>query len=160
MPNLNFEQVEASLKAARRKSKRRFFIFITAILAIWGATYLYTKGEFYFFTKKIAIRDTIVIDQTAAMNARDQIIADQSKLIILLQDSLQKTAALIPRTAVRSDPAKRNEVLLLSEQIRVRELERKRRDSILISRRQEYLKQYPLELEQSTIKNVQVDPKR
>ncbi len=81
MSNLNLEQVEAQLKASRKRSKRRFLIFITLILAIWGGTYLYTKGEFTFFTKKIAVRDTIVVDQTAAINTRDQIIAEQAKLI-------------------------------------------------------------------------------
>lgn len=158
MSNLNLEQVEASLKAAKRRSQRRFLIFIVLILAIWGGTYLYTKGEFTFFTKKIAVRDTIVVDQTEAIYARDQIIEDQATLITLLEDSIVKVSSKIVRPTAK--PVRNYEAERLAEQIRLREIERKKRDSILLSRREQYIKQYPLELDQNTLKNIQIDPKR
>lgn len=159
MSNLNLEQVEASLKAAKRRSQRRFLVFIALILAIWGGTYLYTKGEFTFFTKKIAVlRDTIVVEQTAAIDARDQIIADQASLITLLEDSIVKVSARIIRPTAR--PVRNYEAERLAEQIRLREVERKRRDSILLSRKEQFNNQYLPEIEQNTLKNIQVDPKR
>ena len=158
MPNLNLEQVEAQLKASRKRSKRRFLIFITLILAIWGATYFYTKGELTFFTKKIAVRDTIVVDQTAAINTRDQIIAEQAKLITLLEDSIVKVSSKIARPT--ATPVKNYEAERLAAQIRLREIERRKRDSILLSRREQYSKQYPLEIDQNVLKNIQADPKK
>ena len=158
MSKLNLEQVEASLKAAKRRSQRRFLIFIALILVIWGGTYLYTKGEFTFFTKKIAVlRDTIVVEQTAAIDARDQIIADQAKLITLLEDSLVNVFSKIGRPKTVKT-VKNIEAQRLAEQIRLREIERKRRDSILLSRRDEYQKQYPLDIEQHSLKNIQNSP--
>jgi hypothetical protein len=159
MPNLNFEQVEASLKAAKRRSRRRLFLFIGLILLLWGSTYLYTKGEFHFFTKKIAVTDTIVIDQSAAITARDQIINDQSRLIGFLQDSLERTIALLPRyTTARPATVKNDSVARLLAQIRLREIERRRRDSILLSRKQR-LYEYNNEIQQAPPKNLQVSPK-
>jgi len=156
MPNLNFEQVEASLKAARRRSQRRFFIFIALILGIWGATYVYTKGEFYFFTKKITDIDTIVVVQTAAIGKLDSIIDAQDKLIVLLQDSLHTVR---PRPTARpvetKDPAIR-----LAEQYQLRERERKRRDSILLRKKLEIYKDLPpLDYEQRSLNNIQASPK-
>lgn len=139
MPNIDLEQVEASLKAAKRKSQRRGLLFILAIVLVWGATYWYTKGEFRFFSKKIEVVDTLVIVQTAELDSLRQINRGKDTLISLLGDSLQKlNAALTKYTGKQTAAQVDNRASRLLAELRRQELERKRREQILLDRQREY----------------------
>lgn len=84
-----YSELEAQLRKAHRRSWLRFFIFLGFVLALWIATYVVTKGQFTFFTKKIAVIDTLVINQDSALAARDSIIRDQARLIkLILKDTI------------------------------------------------------------------------
>src|SRR5437667_10839542 len=100
MPDLNYEQLEQSLRRAHRRSLGRFLIFLGFVLVLWIATYIVTKGQFSFFTKKIAVTDTLVIDQSEALRSKDSTIDDQQKLIAVLKDSLHKFLPKTPAPAV------------------------------------------------------------
>ena len=139
MPNIDLEQVEASLKASKRRAKRRFFLFLAAVVVIWGATYFYTKGEFTIFTKKIKVVDTLVVVQTAELDSLQLLNRGKDTLISILTDSVHKLNTKLERYTGKPTVAQvDSRASRLLTELRLREEERKRREKILLEKQKEY----------------------
>ena len=144
MSELNYEQLEQSLRRAHKRSLGRFLIFLGFVLVLWIATYVVTKGQFSFFTKKIAVTDTLVIDQSSALKSKDSTIDDQQKLIVVLKDSLQRITRKISAPQIPATTPKRiDETIILQNQIANRRREQRMRDSLLEIKLRYYNKEYP-----------------
>lgn len=139
IPDQKYADVEAELRKAHRRSWLRFFLFLGFVLVLWISTYVITKGQFSIFTRKIAVVDTLVINQDSAIAARDSVIADQRRLINVLQKSINHTDKNIPppeaspATVLRADT-----IRILNQRILHRNIELRVRDSITNIKKQEY----------------------
>jgi ABC-type anion transport system duplicated permease subunit len=153
MANINYDEIERTLAKARKRSWLRFLLFLGFILALWIATYVITKGQFTLFTKKIAVTDTLVIDQSAALAGRDSTITDLKKLAKVLKDSLSKMAAYVPEPVRRKWEERpvdeqNDQVNKLQMQILKRDSSQVRRDNIIRIRREQA---YPNAMQQMVI---------
>ncbi|MDP4218847.1 MAG: hypothetical protein Q8916_05525 [Bacteroidota bacterium] len=150
VPDQKYEEIIASLKRSHRRSWLRFFIFLGFVLVLWISTYVITKGQFSIFSRKIAVVDTLVINQDSAMAARDSIIADQRRLINVLQKSQAHPDNGVPPVAAGPSAALRSDTIrMLNQRILHRNLELKVRDSVTNVKRKEY---YPLNAVQQMAK--------
>jgi len=150
MEDQKYAVLEAQLSRAHRKSWLRFFIFLAFVLALWITTYVVTQGKFSIFTKKIAVIDTLVINQDSALASRDSIIADQARLIKLLQSNINSTAGT-PETGKPPRPdisVKPKTIEILNRRIWINDSLKRIRDIELKNKRNEY------EVQQNSI-NIQ-----
>lgn len=141
MAEPNIQHIEESLKNANKRSWMRFYIFLGLILVLWVTTYIITKGEFNFITKKVNVIDTLVIDQSALIKSKDSTINDLVGLNKILQERVSKDSAkLASLGAVRPapNPTQAADVVRIKEKLRLRELEQRRQDSLIKLRKQQY----------------------
>jgi len=147
MAEPNVQHIEESLRKANKRSWMRFYIFLGFILALWATTYIVTKGEFNFITKKINVIDTLVIDQSALIKSKDSTIDDLTGLNKMLLERVSKDSAkLASLGAVRPtpSPAQVEDVARIKEKLRLRKLEQIRQDSLIKLRKEQYQISIPL----------------
>jgi hypothetical protein len=141
MAEPNIQHIEDSLRKANKRSWMRFYIFLALILVLWVSTYIITKGEFNFITKKVNVIDTLVIDQSALIKSKDSTINDLVGLNKILQERVSKDSAkLASMGAVRPtpNPTQVADVVRIKEKLRLRELEQRRQDSLIKLRKEQY----------------------
>lgn len=156
MAEPNIQLIEESLRKANKRSWMRFYIFLAFILALWVTTYIVTKGEFNFITKKVNVIDTLVIDQSALIKSKDSTINDLVGLTKILQERVSKDSAkLAAMGAARPspNPTQVADVVRIKEKLRLRELEQRRQDSLIRLRKEQYQINVPLG---NNIKNIDV----
>ncbi|MEP7235226.1 MAG: hypothetical protein ABI778_08020 [Ignavibacteriota bacterium] len=152
MPEINYDQLEESLRRAHKKSLGRFIMFLAFVLILWIGTYFATKGQFSFFTKKIAVTDTLVVDQSAALQSKDSTIAQLLFLDSVLTDSIRRISAKISRPLIAPPPDKTvDQTSILQKQIANRRVEQRKRDSLLEIKIDMYNRDYPNQLNQMAI---------
>lgn len=147
MAEPNVQHIEESLRKANKRSWMRFYIFLGFILALWVTTYIVTKGEFNFITKRVNVIDTLVIDQSALIKSKDSTITDLVGLNKLLQERVSKDSAkLASMGAARPapNPTQVADVVRIKEKLRLRELEQRRQDSLIKLRKEQYEINIPL----------------